>query len=174
MTTNTVTISARISQEDAAFISQLEINGAKTPSDKFRAIISEARQRQESQQNFHGFITLIQDMITPISAHIREAELTQHSHSELVTRTLEWLPDTMAYILFEGGINKEEQSQEELLELESGIADRVFQLMESCLQMGVTQRAPCYDKQAIQSRVEPILDILRVINLTRKTNGENV
>jgi len=31
------------------------------------------------------------------------------------------------------------------------------------MQMGVTQRSPCYDSNAILSRIEPVLDLAHVI-----------
>ena len=172
MTTKAVAISARIPQEDAVFISQLKINDAKTPSDKLRAIIAEARRRQENQQDYRGCMTMIQDMITPVGARARELELEQGRHSELVSRVLEWLPDTMAFIMAAGGVMEGEQTGQQLNTLENGIADRVFRLMESVLQMGVTQRCPCYDVQAIQARVEPVLDLMRVISITREPAEE--
>lgn len=172
MITKAVTISARIPQEDAAFISQLKINDAKTPSDKLRAIISEARRRQESQQDYRGCIAMIQSLIAPVSAFTRELEMEQGTHSELVTRVLEWLPDTMAFILAAGGVMEDEQTKDQLNTLETGIADRVFRLMESVLQMGVTQRCDCYDAQVIQTRMETVLDLMRVISITRQPAEE--
>jgi len=164
----TVTISARVSQEDAEFLSQLSIDNAKTPSDKFRAILSETRKRHLNQQDFGGNLANIQDMITPIRNQVREAELKLQSHSELVSRTLDWLPDTMALITSSLVDNK--MDNEQLKTLENSIANHVFQLMESMLQLAVTQRAPCYTSTTINDRIDPLLDLLKAIELKQNSN----
>ena len=99
MVEKTVTLSARIPQEDAVFISQLKINGAKTPSDKLRAILGEARRRHESLHDYRGCMEMVQGLITPVSAQTRALELNERIHSELVSRVFEWLPDMMAFIM---------------------------------------------------------------------------
>lgn len=162
MATKTVTISARIPREDAEFISKLQIHGATTSSDKLRTIIGEARRRQYNKQDYRGCMAVIQDLIGPVSTNIREQEHIQQIHSEIVTRILDWLPDTMAFIMASANTTKD-NNEDILTDLENGIADRVFRLMESILQMSVTQHCPCYNDKAIQERVEPILDLIRVI-----------
>ncbi|MGD2119730.1 MAG: hypothetical protein PVG66_15335 [Chromatiales bacterium] len=166
--TKAVTISARIPQEDATFISQLEISDAKTPSDKLRAIIAEARLHYENRKDLRGSITMMQELIAPASTAVREFEIEQDMHSELISRFLEWLPDAMAFTLTAATANEDRSMQQQLASLENGIADRVFRLVESILQMGVTQRCSCYDKQAIHRRVEPILDLAHVISMMRQ------
>ena len=63
MASKTVQISARISNEDAEFLSKLTINGAKTPSDKLRAIITQTRKRSIEIQDYTGCYKLIQDLV---------------------------------------------------------------------------------------------------------------
>ncbi len=173
MAAKTVTISARIPREDAEFISQLQVDGATTPSDKLRSIIIEARQRHLGKQDYRGCMAVTQEMVAPVSSHIREQEHIRNVHSELVTRVLDWLPDAMAFIVASGSTEGSESDTNLLGKLEDGIADRVFLLMESVLQMGVTQRCPCYNGQAIQERVGPILDLMRVIEMARQQAEEN-
>jgi len=168
MAAKTVTISARIPIEDAEFISQLQVNGATTPSDKLRAIIDEARRRQLGKQDYRGCMIMMQDLIAPVSTHTREQEHIRHVHSELVTRVLDWLPDTMAFVVASVNSKDIEPDADVLKDLEDGITDRVFRLMESVLQMGITQRCPCYNRQAIQERMGPILDLTQVIGMAHQ------
>lgn len=172
MAAKTVTISARIPHEDAEFISQFQINGATTPSDKLRAFIDEARRRQQGKQDYRGSMALVQDLISPVSNHTREQEHNQHIHSEMVTRMLDWLPDTMAFVMSSVNAADDDRNGASLKRLEEGIADRVFRLMESVLQMGVTQRSPCYNEKAIQERIGPILDLARVIGMAHQQAEE--
>lgn len=159
-----VTISARIAQEDAEFLAGYKVPGAVTPSDKLRAILAEARAHQQRKKDFRGSIDLFQEMLAPVTAQIREQELQNNIHSELVIRMLEWLPDTMAYVLASETRLNDNSDKQVLGEIETALADRVFRLFESVMQMGVTRRCPCYDSNAVASRMEPILDIARLIS----------
>ena len=166
MPSKTVPISARISHEDAEFISQLKINGATTPSDKLRAIISDAKRQRLRTQDYRGSFQMIQELLVPVIEVVRQAELENHEHSELITRSVEWLPDTLAFIVSSAPQSLGNNSAEKLHNLEKGLADRVFRLIESVLQMGITKRSPCYDADTIAQRVEPILELAQVIENT--------
>ncbi|MCP4236267.1 MAG: hypothetical protein GY770_22255 [Aestuariibacter sp.] len=168
MATKNVTISARIPHVDAEFISQFQVAGAATPSDKLRAIIEEVRRRHQGKQDYRGCLNLVQDMIGSVSTNIREQEHTQQMHSEMVTRLMDWLPETMAFIMSSVNTTQDDQNGDPLIGLEDGIADRVFRLIESVLQMGITQRSPCYNVNIIQQRVEPILDLTKVIRIAHQ------
>ncbi len=165
MATKTVTISARIPREDAEFISQLEVNGATTPSDKIRSIIAETRARHVGAQDYRTCLAVVTSLVAPLAAFVREHEHHEGMHSELVARVLEWLPDTMAFVM--ASVNPEDQVSgvDMLKDLEEGVANRVFRLMESVLPMGITRRGPCYNEQAIQQRLNPILDLTRVMEM---------
>jgi hypothetical protein len=159
--TKTVTLSARVSHEDAEFISQLKISGAHTPSDKVRAIIHEKRTRAESQQSYRGCIGLAQDLVTPVTSRMRELEAEHRIHSELVSRVMDWLPDTMAFVLATDTLGN--GGPDQLTGMEAGVADRVFRLMESVLQMAVTPRCACYDGSALHARITPVLTLAQII-----------
>ena len=166
MPLKSIPISARVSHEDAEFISQLQINGATTPSDKLRAIIAEARRQRSRTRDYRGCFQTIQELLMPVVETIRQVELDNHEHSELITRSVEWLPDALAYIVSSAPQTSDDNSAEKIHRLEQGLADRVFGLIESVLQMGVTKRCPCYDTDTIAQRVEPILELAQVIQST--------
>lgn len=166
MSAKMVAIGARVPQEDAEFISQLKIEGAATPSDKVRVIIAEARRRHQGSNNYDACLDQVNGLLGTTNRMLRHAELEAKNHSELLARTLDWLPDMMANLLsskqkLANGDHAEMQS------LEEDVADRVFRLIESVLQMGVTRNCTCYDKNLITERVGPILDLARVIEVAR-------
>jgi hypothetical protein len=171
MNAKMVNIGARVPQQDAEFISNLTIEGAKTPSDKVRAIIAEARRRHQGSDDFNACFDLANNMLAAFTARTRQLEMEHGIHSEMVTRTLEWLPDMVAYVMSSKQTLKD-GSAKGLIRVEKGVADRVFRLMESVLQMSVTQRCPCYDKNAVQDRIDPVLDLARVIEGTRAYTKE--
>ncbi len=164
MPSKQVTISARISHEDAEFISQMEINGAQTPSDKLRAIIADTRRRNSRVWDYAGSLQMIQEMILPIIQEIRKKEVENQVHSEVITRLAEWLPDALAFLISSISQTKNKDDQQMLLHLEQGLVERAIRLMESFLQMGVTSCCPCYKPDAIQQRITPILDLCDIIS----------
>ena len=168
MASKMVPISTRISQEDVEFISQLKVTGATTPSDKIRAIIAEAKRRSEGMEDYRSAFKMMQEFFQPVREHIREAEMATSTHSELVTRLLEWLPDMTAYLLSTFTRSELDIDDKDLLDLESGVTDRIFRLIESVMQMGVTQRCPCYNPSAINHQIGPILELANVISKNAK------
>jgi len=162
----TLPISARIPAEDAEFLAELKIEGAVTPSDKLRAIITQARQRAQGQDDFPASLQWMREVITPALNRVRDAEHRHGLHSELVTAVCEWLPQACAVVLSHRGAGAQEKQQ--LINLERALADRAFQLFEALLRLGVTEQAPCYDKDVISARLGPVLALAQVITSSRQ------
>jgi hypothetical protein len=165
----TLPISARIPAEDAEFLAELKMEGAITPSDKLRAIIAQARQRAQGQQEFAASLQWMREVLAPAVHRIRDAEHRHGLHSELVTAVCEWLPQACALVLAHRAAGAQEQQQ--LLNLEKALADRTFQLLEALLRLGVTEQAPCYDKSIVSARLGPVLDLAQVILSTRRASA---
>ena len=163
MASKSITISARIAHEDAEFLSQLNVDGAATPSDKLRALITEARKRKEMPQDYAGSLQMIQEIIGPIATQVRQVELEEKMHSELLTRTFEWLPEMVAYLVASAPGGETDQIPEQLKAYERGLADRLFRLVGSILQLGVTPHCACYTQDAVSRRIAPVLDLAQVI-----------
>lgn len=159
-----VTISARISQDDAEFISRLNLEDAKTPSDKLRAIIAEARQRSHREQDYVGCLHAIQEMTQPVLRKIRKTEVENRIHSELIIRLAEWIPDIVAFLVSSISTTDEQNINETMLHLEQGLAERLIRLMESVLQLAVTGHCACYDPEILQRRLGPVLELCRIIS----------
>lgn len=171
MSTKTVPVSVRLSHEDAEFISGLKINGANTPSDKLRAIIGEKRRKSATAMDYQGCFQEIHRYMEPALEIIRKMENDQGVHSEIVTRSFEWLPDLIAYIVSMLSIDQEEHSPD-YTELERGLADRLFRVMETVLQMGTTKWCHCYDPETMAKRSEPVLDLAGLITALKNRTME--
>lgn len=167
MASKTIQISARISHEDAEFISQLKIEGAKTPSDKLRSIITDARSRHDGMHDYSGCYKSIQNLILPVLEKIRHLELDCQQHSDFVIRFLEWAPDIIAYAVSSIPAKSNENTQNELIKYEKELVKRVFRLFTSALQMGITPYCPCYDPKIISKEIDPILALTDIINSTQ-------
>ena len=159
----TIPVSVRLSQDSVEFLANLKIKGATTPSEKLRAIIEDAQLNRDKEVDFSGCFQLLQEQLAPVVENVKKAELDLNIHSEAISRSIEWLPDFMAYVTSSfNGI--EEISKDDLIEVEKNIADRVFRLIESYLQMGVTNRCPCYTPELIRNNIGPILELTELIN----------
>ena len=163
MSNKTVPLSVRVPLEDAEFIAGLQVNGATTPSDKLRAIITQARQRQLGGEDFDSLLTHYGEEIAPIVRRIRLAEHAAQTHSELLNLACEKIPEIFACMVSFTPEN-DKASFEQLKDFEARVGDRLFRLLEAVLRLGVTSRAPCYDEEAISRRIEPILDLVNVIS----------
>ncbi|MDH5178680.1 MAG: hypothetical protein OEZ39_08910 [Gammaproteobacteria bacterium] len=159
-----VNISARISEEDAQFLNQLKLPDAVTPSDKLRAIIADARERRQRRKDYRSSFDMLQGMLSPFGTKMRELEMQHNVHSEVVSRALEWLPDMMAFLIVSESHLHKESDREQMEHIEDGIADRLFRLMGSVMQLGISERCPCYATDVVYKRLDPVLDLARVIS----------
>lgn len=163
MPSKQVTISARISAEDAEFISRLTIDDAKTPSDKLRAVIAQAKARSTRQRDYAGSLSDIQELIHPVVKQIRKTEVENQIHSELLSRLVEWIPDAAAFLISSIIETGEAKTNEKMLQIEQGTADRLVRLMESILQLAVTGRCACYDPRIMDHKLDSVLELCQII-----------
>ena len=171
--TKAVSLSTRISQEDAEFLSSLQIQGANTPSEKLRVLITDTRKRHDGEQDFRSSLLMFQEMLNRVSSVCRQLEMENQVHSEIVSRLTEWLPDMMAFMTTMGAelqqsatidnSSIETSSIDALKKLEDGLTDRSFRLFQSILQMGVTDSCPCYQGDAVAKHLTPIVNLVNVI-----------
>lgn len=158
-----VTISARISVEDAEFISRLQVEDAKTPSDKLRAIITQAKESSSRPKDYTGSLNTIQDIIQPVLRNIRKTEVDNQIHSELVIRLAEWIPDTAAFLVSSILETDEPKTFEQMSQVEQGVADRAIRLIESVLQLAVTEHCDCYNPEILRQKISPVLELCQII-----------
>lgn len=167
MSSKTVQLSTRVTDEDAAFLARLKVPGAKTPSDKLRAIICDARRRYESREDYGTSVRLSQDLLAPSQQRLREVEHASQLHSELASSLADWLAESMAFFMAQVPDTNAKDVAERLQVFEGGILDRIMRLFELVLRMGVTPLAPCYDRQAVSRRLSPVLELCEIIATVR-------
>ena len=160
MTNRTVPLSARISHEDAEFLANLSLEGATTPSEKLRVIVSEARQRYEGMKDYRESLLLYQGALNNAIAASRALEMEHGVHSEVLTRIFEWLPDAMAFTSAMGNSLNQTSELGELERFEDGMVERCFRLIQSVLQIGLTETCNCYSEDAVSKRLTPVVDLI--------------
>lgn len=166
-----VTLSVRLDESDAHFLERLRLADAETPSEKLRAIIGHARQREEGKHSYHAGLRLIDDLLDPVRMAVLDQQRREGTHSELISRVYEWLPDLLAFVL--ASVEQELDSDEmiSLEELEAGIADRVFRIIAATLRLGLSSTNPCIDSKAVSKRLPPILELTQLLSREVKGNA---
>ena len=160
--TKTVPISVRVSNEDAEFIANLQIDNAVTPSDKVRSLIKEAKQQKERIVSYEGCLNIARETLKDLVQKVKTIESKEKEHSELVNVFNEWVTECFAYVA--SAKYEIQEDQIKLKQLEEGISERVFRLFEAVARMGVTSQEPCYNKKIILTGFLPILELIQIIN----------
>ncbi|WP_254795811.1 hypothetical protein [Arsukibacterium indicum] len=138
MSSKTVPFSARISIEDAEFISTLEYDGAHTPSDKLRALLAETRRKHASYPDYGHNLAQMQEWLGQMKRQllIRQQQLNQQA--EPVLRVLDALPDLLA-TLQTMAARCPQMNVRELQQTEQSVLQKVYRLNELLLPLALTQ-----------------------------------
>lgn len=162
-----VQIGARISQEDAEFISQLKIEGAHTPSDKLRAIIENARRKSEFSCDFTGSYRMIKAELTPSIEIVKKTEHEQGIHSAVLARIIEWMPDFYAFCL--STLDPDDTKSDDLREFEKEATTKLFRLFESLLHLELSKQQTSYTPHIVREHFESIIELIQIVKNTPKT-----
>lgn len=136
MSSRTVPFSARISMEDAEFISTLTFEGAHTPSDKLRALLSEARRRHQKSPRYSDNLEEMQDWLGPLKRQLMVREHDLSHHSDVTRHLLDWLPDVLALVAtLAANIEHADVAQMEKTELD--LLQRILRLNEALLPLAI-------------------------------------
>lgn len=156
-----VPLSVRVSPEDASFIAAIEIAGAETPSDKVRALLADARKRQQGFTDYSSCLGMVQEMLAPTLQRLRAAEHQERVHSELVMELTQWMPEALAFLLTD--LVDANGDRDSLQAFEEGVAERMFRLIENVVRMNVTTECRGYDPLVVSRRMGPVFELVDVI-----------
>ena len=176
MSNKMLPLSVRVSLDDATFLSGYSISGAKTPSEKIRALIKQARHRQEGVHDYAEGLAVQNEEMAPFIQAVRETEVRLQAHSEFLLQLAQWLPEATAFLLAnhpESSDGSSPADLERLKEVERGAAARVITLMESVLRMAITPQSPCYDDHLINDKINGVLELCQLISTLRQRKRED-
>ncbi len=170
MSEKSVQISVRISEDDALFLSRLDLDEAATPSEKMRALLRQARLQREGLQDFRSEFEFLSGLHRLARDRRLAGERRLGTRSELLRLVTEWIVETDARLL-SALPDTESKIDDAALERiflahESDVADRVFALIDQVFRLGVTPSCAGYDPKVIRIRVESLLDLLSVFMST--------
>lgn len=163
----TSSLSVRVSDDDAAFLSALEIAGATTPSEKLRALLHAERRRSEGVADPIEAADMFRDLLQVARRRWRRAELNAGIRSDFIARLHERLPELFARI-YAGPVAGEAKNKlAELKSYESILIEEVFSLVQEVLEFALLSRNRCYDHHAITKKVEPLLEIAELVSISK-------
>ncbi len=167
-----IPLSVRITDDDAAFLAEFEAQGARTPSEKIRAILASARRHHQGARDFARCVEISEDILRPSAHRVRMAQRDAGVRSDFVLRLYERMPELMAELISAAPVNGDEtepgQSRQMLEKFEAALADQIFALIEEILDMGLTSKSRSYNPELIKSRLAPIYEILELLKAARQ------
>ncbi len=102
---NRIPVSVRISQEDADFMANLNMEDANTPSEKIRELLKQARLAHTQMHDYGSVLNAMEQFFQSAKRDVLHAEKEYGMHSHILARVFELLPDlgaTLAADLPEG------------------------------------------------------------------------
>lgn len=163
----TTPLSVRVDDDDAEFLAQLQIDDARTPSEKLRALLHAEKRRQEGVGDPMQAADMFRDMLAPAKRRVRRLEGQANMRSDFLTKLYDRAPD-MAGAAFAGPEEKTKNPAKSLEKFENERLDDIFAFIIEMLELGLTSRNRCYDDAGIEKRMAPVLEILELINMSKQ------
>ena len=158
-----IPLSARISEDDLEFLSQLYIEGCTTPSEKIRALVSESRAKHQGAIDYKSRLKAYQEEMGKLGLTIREVENQHNMHSAILAYVINWLPEIMAYIVTSSGTLEENLNEGELIKLENAVLSRVFGLAHSMVQLGFSPNILSYEAASFKSKLRDLAEVFELL-----------
>ena len=157
MVSKTVPFSARISVEDAEFISTLEYDGAHTPSDKLRALLAESRRRHSNQTDYGQNLAQMQEWTGYMKRQLLVRCNQLSVQADPLLRIVDALPDLLA-TLQTVSARAGELNIRELQQAESNILHKVLRINELLLPLALTTQ-----RQANTELTQPLVLLAQLV-----------
>lgn len=146
MSGKTIPFSARISVEDAEFISRLEFEGAHTPSDKLRGLLAETRRQQSSREDYAQNLSQAQELFGKMKHQLLVHQQSLNYLPDVTLRVLDTLPDLLASLQTLTA-RSAKLSTKELQAADTAMLDKIFQLNTLLLPLAITSQCASGKKQ---------------------------
>ncbi|MEW6339790.1 MAG: hypothetical protein AB1704_03750 [Pseudomonadota bacterium] len=159
------TVSVRIPEDDLAWLSSLQLQGASSPSDKIRALIADAQRRATGENDFVSCVALLREQVRPLLEATQAYEHATHSHSEIVTLLATQMPELMASLIT--ALPDGKRVAEVAREIEARLTAKAMRMLLGLLRLAVTQRPPTYDPAVLNHYVTELQELTQVIQVAR-------
>lgn len=155
----TIPLSVRITHEDSDFITNLDIEGAKTPSDKVRAIINEKKKLEDIGEKHNEVLDRVEQFIRPVSRQLKQTQYEQNIYSQVIEPTKDTLVDLLVCFFTEGRKVKDEEG---LVKFEDNLSEHVFRLFEANFQPKSLERLSIEKSNEYKERLNRCKHLLQL------------
>ncbi|MDO4640967.1 MAG: hypothetical protein Q4A84_04590 [Neisseria sp.] len=163
-TNNRIPISVRISQEDADFIANLDVEGANTPSEKIRELLKQARLAHTQMHDYGTALGAVEQFFQSAKHDVLHAEKEFGVHSHILARLFELLPDLSATLAAD---LPENADLDMLKKYEREVMWRIVRLADSILQLAVTGKGAAYD-DGVLDELENTLKLAHIVQQAKE------
>ena len=159
------TVGVRFPASDIEWLAGLQIKNAVTPSDKIRAIVTQARQQNGVYDDPQTCLAWAREILSPLVMAVQSEEALGHARYETLALMVEWLPSTLAALLASAPYADRDTLQQK----EKIMVARCFQLMEAIIRLALASPTPSHDPDMIRDNVLRVLELASVLSITPST-----
>lgn len=156
------TLSIRIPDDDFNWLLALDVAGAKTPSEKLRAILARTRQLDSGLTQPETCTAWLRELCQPLVGATHACERQSGSRSDIMAAVFEWAPRIMATLV--AAHPAATLTAEQAREIEAMLAQQCFRLLVSLLRAGITSTPATYDAQVLDRHLVEIIEIAAIIS----------
>jgi len=123
-------------------------------------------------------------MTRPAERALRQLQREAGMRSDFVIKLYERLPEMMAELVAAAPAPEKElekapgktsgKGPEELKQFEENLSAQLFALVEEIFDLGLTTQSRTYDPELMERRLEPILEIARLLDDKRQAGARNI
>jgi hypothetical protein len=173
MPSKTTALSVRVSDEDARFLSGLSLDGATTPSEKLRALLSAQRRLHEGARSPTDAAETIEDLLRPSLRRVRRAEAELGVHSEPVQRVFDRLPVLAGLALAGPQGEASAPDAKALAAFEGQLLEHAAALCEELINLAMTTSPRAYSPDSVEKRLKPLIELAHLTRIAQKqSEGE--
>ncbi len=170
----TVPLSVRISDDDAKFLAGLDIEGAVTPSEKLRALLTSERRLREGAADPAATEEMLEDLCRPARRRLRRAEQSTGQRSEVAQKLYDRVPKLAALALTGPSQSGDVPEERALAEWEAQWVELALALCEDLLHVGLVSEPRSFNKRTIKDNLSPIIELAELIKIADKqSKGES-
>lgn len=171
MSSKTVPFSARISLEDASFISNLSFEGAVTPSDKLRSLLAQIRRREQQSSNYAENLQQMQEWLGPLQHQWQVRQQQVQQPAEVMAALLPWLPEMLALVQSHSA-NLAEQTASQLRQIEFAVLQQLYRLNAAVLPLLLQQGYQASSTQHQQQHQDLVRLAELISSFSHRSQGE--
>jgi hypothetical protein len=162
------TLSIRIPDEDFQWLVSLPESGARTPSEKLRALLQRMRQQEQGLSDPERSAAWMRRLVQPFADDLATLERESQTHSDLLAAVVEHVPAIMA-LLATGRPAQEEGAG---AASEALVAQRCFRFFAALLKGAITTHPASYAPGVYERHLPDIIELAEIIS-SRKGKEAN-